>query len=359
MENFKVTNVDGNEIAEANVPLQEAPIEDAQPQGLVEEKEQFFNPDEEQKIPESGNEAQAENQPEETNELPREEEEINFAATTIDFDEKPADVQLGEEAPKVEGSNLLDFIESNNDLIKSYNALDRDFDSMENDELIKSHLLLQYPDLSSDDIDTLVDDFGYDEEEDSKAEIVRKKIALQKAVADAKTYLTGQKEQLHQELATRNLGAPTTQDNKAAEAQKAAVDAFQNATNEVFNEEFEGFDFKIGDGKGVRIKINNVESIKNHQSDIGNIINRYFDQETGQINDAAGYHRAMFAASNVDALAEHFYQQGKADAISNEAAEAKNINMSGRQDHSKTPTKGATWKLSSEPSNNNGFMNFK
>ena len=49
------------------------------------------------------------------------------------------------------------------------------------------------------------------------------------------------------------------------------------------------------------------------------------------LKDADGYHKALFVADNADDLANHFYEQGKADAIKQLNAESKNINMDPRK----------------------------
>ena len=112
---------------------------------------------------------------------------------------------------------------------------------------------------------------------------------------------------------------------------------FIEKTNKVFNDNFKGFDFKVGENK-YRFKVDNTEKVKQYQSDISNFINEFLGDD-GAVNDAAGYHKALFAAKNADKIANHFYEQGRADAIKDAAKDAKNINMDPRADNSIIKTK--------------------
>lgn len=111
---------------------------------------------------------------------------------------------------------------------------------------------------------------------------------------------------------------------------------FIEKTNKVFNDNFKGFDFKVGENK-YRFKVDNTEKVKQYQSDISNFINEFLGDD-GSVADAAGYHRALFAAKNADKIANHFYEQGRADAVKEAAKQAKNINMDPRSDNSTIKT---------------------
>ena len=43
------------------------------------------------------------------------------------------------------------------------------------------------------------------------------------------------------------------------------------------------------------------------------------------MSDAAGYHKALYTAMNADAIAKHFYEQGKADAVKDVVKSSKNL----------------------------------
>ena len=98
---------------------------------------------------------------------------------------------------------------------------------------------------------------------------------------------------------------------------------------QVFNENFKGFDFNVGDKK-YRFNVKDVENTKAAQSDILNAFSNFLGEDNS-LKDGAGYHKALFAARNADTIANHFYEQGKADAIKQLNAESKNINMDPRK----------------------------
>ncbi len=123
--------------------------------------------------------------------------------------------------------------------------------------------------------------------------------------------------------------------NKESEAAKKASDlernTFEEKTNNLFNDKFKGFEYNIGDKK-YRFNVNNASEIKETQSDINNFVKKFLN-ENNQMSDAAGYHKSLYTAMNADAIAKHFYEQGKADAIKNSIAKSKNVNMNPRQSH--------------------------
>ena len=61
------------------------------------------------------------------------------------------------------------------------------------------------------------------------------------------------------------------------------------------------------------------------QSDLNEFVKKFLN-EKGEVIDAVGYHKAFYAAENVDTIANHFYEQGKADAVKDVIAKSKNIN---------------------------------
>lgn len=271
-------------------------------------------------------------------------EEVKFeTAAVVDFDEPKKKEESIDTTPGT-GQDLLAFLNENSELVTEYQSLNINFDELEQNELIKAHMQQQYPKLSDEKINILMEDYSV-KEGDESTEGIKKEIAIEKASVEAKAYFTQRKNELHQELANRNLGGLTESQIQAQQSQQEAVNVFRSATDTLFDQGFEGFDFKIGNNKGMKIRINNPEVVKQQQSDINNVIGKFFDTNTGQISDPAGYHRAIFAASHADQLAEHFYQQGRADALTEEEKKANNIDMSAKTGHGNTPTKGTKWSL--------------
>jgi hypothetical protein len=74
------------------------------------------------------------------------------------------------------------------------------------------------------------------------------------------------------------------------------------------------------------------------------------------MSDAKGYHKSLFTAMNADAVAQHFYEQGKADAIKDTVAKGKNINVDPRSTHGETNVGGTKFKVLGEDS---GDFKFK
>jgi hypothetical protein len=187
------------------------------------------------------------------------------------------------------------------------------------------------------------DSFSYDEEVDEDRDIRRKKLALKEQVANARAHLDGQKSKYYEDI---KAGSKLTNEqqkamdffnryNKESEENKKIAESsksnFLNKTNKVFNDKFKGFEYNVGDKK-YRFNVNNASEIKETQSDINNFVKKFLN-EKNEMSDASGYHKSLFTAMNADAVAKHFYEQGKADAMKNSVAKAKNVDMNPRQSH--------------------------
>ena len=187
------------------------------------------------------------------------------------------------------------------------------------------------------------DTFSYDEDVDDDRDIRRKKLALKEQVASAKSHLDGQKSKYYDEI---KAGSKLTGEqqkaidffnryNKESEATQKTVktnsDIFTQKTEKVFNDKFKGFEYNVGDKK-YRFNVNNDEEVKETQSDINNFVKKFLN-EKNEMSDAKGYHKSLYTAMNADAVAKHFYEQGKADAMKNSVANAKNVDMAPRQSH--------------------------
>jgi hypothetical protein len=190
--------------------------------------------------------------------------------------------------------------------------------------------------------------FAYDSEADDPSDIKAKQLAFKEEVFNAQELLKTTREKYYTDLKLRSKEKNIAPEYKEAleyyntskqyeEQANLAKSAFLKETNSVFNEEFKGFDFKVGENK-YRFKVDNTSKVKESQSDITNFLNHYTNKD-GTISKVHDYHKAIFAAQNADKLANHFYEQGRADAIKNSAKVAKNINMDPRQDGSSITTK--------------------
>ena len=237
---------------------------------------------------------------------------------------------------------LVDFMSETGGNIEDYVKLNRDYSDLDNLTLLREYYKQTKPHLNSEEISFMMEDqFSFDEELDDERDIRRKKLALKEQVAQAKNHLESVKSTYYDEIKMRqapndeyqkamdffNRYNKESEDNrKVAEKQHST---FMNKTNNFFNEEFKGFEYNVGDKK-FRYNVKNVDAVKETQSDINNFVKKFLNEEN-VISDAKGYHKSIFTAMNADAIAQHFYEQGKADALKQSVAKAKNVSMSPRQ----------------------------
>ena len=254
---------------------------------------------------------------------------------------------------------LVDFINDTGGSVEDYVKLNRNYDEMDNLTALNEYYRSTKPHLDEEERQFLMDEnFSFDEEVDEEKEIRKKKIALKEQVAEAKAYLDGQKSKYYDEIkAGSNLTAEQqeaiqffNQYNEDAEAQqqlaKERSDYFINETNQVLNDNFKGFEYNV-DGKKLNVKVPNPSEVARKQSDINNFINKFLNKDN-TIKDVEGYHKALYAAMNPDVIAKHFYEQGKADAIQDSVANAKNVNMDARQSFSNESTGGIKVRVLSD-----------
>jgi hypothetical protein len=239
---------------------------------------------------------------------------------------------------------LVDFMKETGGDINDYVKLNQDYSKLNDNDVLYEYYRQTKPHLTNEEINFLMEDsFSYDEEEDEEREIRRKKLALKEQVASARSHLDGQKSKYYEEIKAGSKLTPEQQKavdffnryNKESEASEKIVkknsEIFAQKTNQVFNDKFKGFEYNVGDKK-YRFNVNNAEEIKNTQSDINNFTKKFLDKNS-TLSDAKGYHKSLFTAMNADAIAKHFYEQGKADAMKNSVAKAKNVDMNPRQSH--------------------------
>ena len=237
-------------------------------------------------------------------------------------------------------NKLVEFMEETGGSIEDYARLNADLDKLPEGDLLREYYKQSKPWDSTEIEEFLSDNFSYDEELDDAKTIRARKRAFKEELYNAKKFLKANRDKYYADLKlNKQQDIPTEyqeafeQYNKykqSEEANKQLTQTFLNKTEDVFNKDFKGFDFQVGNNK-YRYKVGNAAETKAAQSDISNFIGKYLNDK-GEIEDAAGYHKALFAARNADKLAEHFYEQGRADALRNSAKEAKNIDMGPRQE---------------------------
>ena len=244
----------------------------------------------------------------------------------------PEDVSAYLKYKKETGRNIQDF----------YN-LQKDYDSMDDDSVLASYYSATEEGLDAIDIQDIIEDkFDFDEEIDDPKDVKKIKLAKKRELAKAKKFLNEQKDKYKVPLESSGDGLSADQkenlnayksyldESKSIKEQnEKRYEYFLNKTNEVFNNEFKGFDFKVGENN-FTYKPGTAEEIKNVQKDISTFINKYTD-DTGLISDVKGYHKALSVAMNPEKFAQFFYEQGVSNAVDNVSRKSKNINMDMRQ----------------------------
>ena len=232
---------------------------------------------------------------------------------------------------------LVTFMEETGGTVEDYVRLNADYTNVDNKTLISEYYKQTKPHLDSEDVSLLLEDFDYDEDIDEPKDIRKKKIAFKEEAAKAKDFLEGLKSKYYDEI---KLRPGVTQDqqkatdffnryNEEQDSIKQKQDIFLNKTSNLFTDDFEGFDFNVSEKK-FRYNIKNPKQIAEQQSDITNFVKTFLNNK-GEMSDAKGYHKALYAARNADSIAQHFYEQGKADAVKDVMAKSKNISNEPRQ----------------------------
>tara|TARA_R110000744_G_scaffold91290_2_gene177168 strand:+ start:3522 stop:4682 length:1161 start_codon:yes stop_codon:yes gene_type:complete len=259
-------------------------------------------------------------------------------------EQKESGIELPENIQKV-----VEFMNDTGGSLEDYVKLNTDYSSLNETQLLKEYYESSRPHLDSEEIDFLMEDnFSYDEELDDERDVRKKKIAHKEELAKAKSHLDGLKSTYYEEIKAGSKLNPEQQKavtffdrynkeqeqtTKLAEKQKSS---FIKKTDAVFSEEFKGFEYNVGD-KRYRFNVKNADQVKSNQSDINNFVKKFLNDKN-EIGDAKGYHKSLFTAMNPDTVAQHFYEQGKADAMKESMARTKNVDMKPRGVHEKVTT---------------------
>ena len=284
-------------------------------------------------------------------------EEVEEAAVELEGEVEEAIAEAAESGVELPENiqKVVDFMSETGGSLEDFVKLNTDYASLNEDQLLREYYETKYSAYDREDIDFLLaDKFSYDEELDDERDIRLKKLERKQALSEAKTHLDGLKSKYYDEI---KMGSKLNPEQKKAveffnrynkESEEAAKVAerqtsrFKQESAKVFNEKFEGFDYSVGDKK-YRFKVNNAGQVKETQGDINNFIKKFLN-EKGEMKDAKGYHKSLFTAMNADQVAQHFYEQGKADAVKDSMARTKNVNMNPRGVHEEV-TASNGWKI--------------
>jgi len=271
-----------------------------------------------------------------------------------DINKQPEPVQQTEQVQLPNGvDKLLKFMEDTGGSLEDYVKMNRDVSQLPDGEVLREYYAQSKPWDQTDINEYMEDQFTFDEELDDPRDIRAKKRAFKEELYNARKFFETNKEKYYadlklsrtQEIPQEYQEAYSNYNNYKQEldANQQLSKVFLDRTEKVFSDDFKGFDFQVGDNK-FRYKVANVSETKKMQADISNFVKPYMNDK-GEISDAKGYHKALFAARNADKLAQHFYEQGRADALRTSAKEAKNINMDPRQEGAIKTSTGQKFKV--------------
>ena len=276
-----------------------------------------------------------------TDEEKKEEEKVEEVREEIEEAVETSE-KTGENLPE-NIQKVVDFMNETGGDLSDYVKLNQDYTKLYDKTLLREYYNQTKPHLASDEVDFLIEDrFDYDEETDEPVDIKRKKLAFKEQVADAKNHLDGLKSRYYAEIKAGSKLNPEQQkaidffnryNTESQESEKALDNqrnVFKQKTNEVFNNKFKGFEYNVGEKK-FRFNVKDVYQVKDNQSNINNFVSKFVDQKSKLIHDASGYHKSLFTAMNSDAIANHFYEQGKADGVKESLQRSKNIDMKPRE----------------------------
>ena len=335
------------------VDLTKKPTEDAisigETEAVVDDKQAGDIPKVEEQVQQSGEITKVEIKNEEVAsplELVEDEDDNSEEITMVGGTESPNTSQEQEKVlPQTEASNvpenlekLVSFMEETGGTIDDYARLNADYSNVDGGALLKEYYKQAKPHLDSEEIQFVIEDsFNYDEDLDEARDIRKKKLAYKEEVAKAKSYLDSLKDKYYADIKLRPGVNPEQQKatdffnryNEEQAATKVNQDRFISQTDELLNNDFKGFDFKVGEKK-FRYGIKDPVKVADNQKDISTFIKTFLNDK-GEVVDAKGYHKALYAARNADTIAQHFYEQGKTDAIKGQIAKDKNITTEPRK----------------------------
>ena len=232
---------------------------------------------------------------------------------------------------------LVSFMEETGGDINDYVRLNADYTNINEDVLLREYYKQTKPHLDREEVDFILEDnYSWDEDVDEERAIKKKKLAYKEEIAKARNFLEQTKSKYYDEI---KLRPGVTQEQQKAmdffnrynKEQDIATQQhadFEKQTNQMFSNEFKGFEFNVGE-KRFRYGVSNPQEVAKSQSNLSHFVKKFLNED-GSVKDHVGYHKAIYAAENADTIAKHFYEQGKADAVKDVVAKSKNINVESR-----------------------------
>ena len=256
--------------------------------------------------------------------------------TVSEQKEIPKEVETQKLPENIE--KLVQFMKETGGDVHDYSRLNADYSNVNDEVLLHEFYKKSKPHLNGEERGFIIEDsFRFDEELDDARDIRMKKLAYKEEVAKAKNFLEDLKGKYYEEI---KLRPGVTKDQKEAtdffsryqeeqKVNKVKHETFVTKSKELLNNDFKGFDFNVGDKK-FRYNIKDPVSVADNQSNISNFIGKFLNKK-GEVIKHKEYHKALYTAQNADNLAQHFYEQGKTDAIKTQLASSKNISTEPRK----------------------------
>jgi len=265
-----------------------------------------------------------------------------------DSEKLPEDVAAYFKYKKETGRSLEDYVK-----------LQQDFSKLDPDSLLKEYLTITEEGLDPEDIDSIMEDYVYDEDLDDESVIKKTKLAKKKIIAKAKRFFSEQQEVYKQPLESRESSASQNEEFQAykqyvskaktqQEESNRKADWFSKKSDDLFGSEFKGFKFNV-DNNEMLFSPGNASELRKAQDTPMNFVNKFLD-DSGMLNDAEGYHRSLAIAMNPEKFASFFYEQGKSNATEDVIRKTKNINMTERTAPEVSTKGGFQVKSVSQPS---------
>ena len=252
----------------------------------------------------------------------------------------------------------LDFREETNGRgFSDFLEYQKDFSSMSDEDKVKKFIKENNPTYTKEDVEDVFEDrYSFDEDYDDEKDVRKKKRELRKMSDDAEKYFTEQKSKWGTKLGSSEETIPEDyvqskqqwdeyqkQQSEIAEINQDKSNFFVNETDKMFNENFKGFEFKVGE-QTINHLSSNPKDVSESQKDLSGFFNSFLD-ENGYVKDVEGYHKAMYVAMNYESILESVYETAVANHLEKESKISKNIDMGRARKSPETIKSGMKMKI--------------
>ena len=217
-------------------------------------------------------------------EITEEEQQTENVSEEVEVEKEPEE-QLEEKASVDLPENiekLVEFMNETGGTLEDYVRLNQDVDALNEDQLVKEYYRNTKPHLDDSEIDFLIEDsYSFDEELDEERDIKRKKLLYKEEVQRAKQHLNSMKSKYYDDIKAGSRLTPEQQNavdffnryeketKESSQLAEKQASVFKNKTDNVFNQQFKGFEYEVGEKK-YRFNVKDASKVKENQSDLSN-----------------------------------------------------------------------------------------